>query len=143
MNINTTTTKNIVKISGLLFAVIVLSILYTMIGSGSYATAFIEGNECMDVENKAKDKIASVLNVPVANANDSPRITQQDMISKIKKIESDVENGTGDFKGNTKKCFPGRVKINLDLDMDPDMKIQKIQSSLIPDKSDNTDSSSK
>ena len=131
-----------VKISVLLVVVILLILLYAVIipvgQTGLYITeheGFIEGNECTDVENRAKDKILDVLNTPVANTSDSPRMTAIDMISKIKKINSEVDNGTGDFKGNTKQCFPGRVKLNLDLDnLDPDSKIQKIRSSLVPEK---------
>jgi len=125
-----------VKISVLLIVVILLILLYAMIiPVGHEHEGFIEGNECTDVENRAKSKILDVLNTPVANTSDSPRMTAIDMISKIKKINSEVDNGTGDFKGNTKQCFPGRVKLNLDLDnLDPDSKIQKIRSSLDPEK---------
>jgi hypothetical protein len=133
----------LLKIAGLFVVVILLCITYSLIteSEGSYRVilghpreGFVEGNACNDVKAQAAADITNVLNAPIATTSDSPRTTAIDMISEIKKIDADVTNGTGKYKGAEAHCFPERVKLNLDLDMDPDAKIQKIRSSLVPDK---------
>jgi hypothetical protein len=133
----------LLKTAGLLVVVVLLCIIYSLItgSEGSYRIifgspheGFVEGNACNDVKAQAAADITNVLNAPIATTSDSPRTTAIDMISEIKKIDADVTNGTGKYKGAESHCFPERVKLNLDLDMDPDAKIQKIRSSLVPDK---------
>jgi hypothetical protein len=134
----------LIKTAGLLLLVILLCIIYSLIMPseesyrviGHIVDGFVEGNACNDVKTQAAADIANVLNAPIATVSDAPRTTAVDMIAQIRKIDSDVTNGTGNYKNAAARCFPERVKINLDLDMDPDAKIQKIRSSLVPEKTD-------
>jgi hypothetical protein len=118
------------KVAGLLFVLVLLTIIYSMISDirEPEHESFIEGNEFMDCQEKVKQEIQKVLNAPIATTSETPRLNSQEMLNKIKQIEKDVENGNGVFEGNTKKCFPKGVSVELILPKtDIDEKIQVIQ----------------
>ena len=123
--------KPMYKIAGLLLSLIVLVIIYSM-NSEIYVTeGFIEGNEYNNCKEKATQKVRQILNLPIATKDSkSSRPTAVDMINQIKQVQSDVENGTGAFEGNTYKCFPANIKMHMDLPVDPNETLQKIQSTL-------------
>ena len=124
------------KVAGLLFVLVLLTIIYSMVseiresgpGSEPGSEPFIEGNEFMDCQEKVKQEIQKVLNAPIATTSETPRLNSQEMLNKIKQIEKDVENGNGVFEGNTKKCFPKGISVEIMLPKtDVDEKIQSIQ----------------
>jgi len=118
------------KVAGLLFVLVLLTIIYSMISDirKPEHESFIEGNEFMDCKEKVKQEIQKVLNAPIATTSETPRLNSQEMLNKIKQIDKDVENGNGVFEGNTKKCFPKGVSVELMLPKtDIDEKIQVIQ----------------
>lgn len=128
--------KSTWKVAGLLFVLVVLTIIYSMIseihesGPGPGSESFIEGNEYTDCQEKVKQEIQKVLNAPIATTSETPRLNSQEMMNKIKQIEKDVKNGTGVFEGNTKKCFPKAVSMQIMLPesrTDVDEKIRAIQ----------------
>jgi len=129
------------KIAGLLFVLVVLTIIYSMISEihEPEYESFIEGNEFMDCQEKAKQEIQKVLNAPIATTSETPRLNSQEMLEKIKQIEKDVENGNGVFKGNTKRCFPKGVSVEIILPKtDVDEKIRSIQNYLTNDQKEST-----
>jgi hypothetical protein len=138
------------KIAGALILVILLCMTYAFVSPGaanvsykgySLAEEFVEGNSCNDFKALAVSKLNGILDSPIANANGKPRVSAQDMMNQMQKIEADAENGMGDFKGNTQKCFPERAKINLDMGgSGPEVQVQKVRNSLIPDPPPNADS---
>ena len=129
------------KVAGLLFVLVVLTIIYSMISEirEPEYESFIEGNEFMDCQEKAKQEIQKVLNAPIATTSETPRLNSQEMLEKIKQIEKDVENGNGVFEGNTKRCFPKGVSVEIILPKtDVDEKIRSIQNYLTNDQKEST-----
>lgn len=117
------------KIAGLLLSLIILVIIYSMITEIHTIEEFIEGNEYNDCKMKAKQKVQEILNMPIATKDsNSARPDPQDMVKRIKQVQIDVENGLGDFEGNSYKCFPSEIAIHLDLrSVDPYETLQQIQ----------------
>jgi hypothetical protein len=123
--------KTVFKIAGLLLSLIILVIVYSMITEIHTIEEFIEGNEYNDCKTKVKQKVQQILNMPIATKDSKgSRPSAQDMINKIKQIQTDVENGTGDFEGNTYRCFPGEIRMYVDLRLDPNETLQLIQKEL-------------
>ena len=123
--------KTVFKIAGLFLFLIILVIVYSMITEIHTIEEFIEGNEYNDCKTKVTQKIKQILNLPIATKDsNNSRPSSQDIIRQIKQIQIDVENGTGDFEGNTYKCFPGNVKMFIDLNLDQNETLQKVQSIL-------------
>ena len=121
------------KVGGLLLLIVIFAIIYSMITETlkTYET-FVEGNDYNDCEEKVKQKVQQALNTPIAKVSGDNRSTPDEILNKIKEIRSDVENGTGDFEGNTIKCFPVYLKMNMELPVDTNVVLQKMQSMLNP-----------
>jgi hypothetical protein len=125
------------KVGGLLLLIVIFAIIYSMITETletveTYETyeTFVEGNDYNDCEEKVKQKVQQALNTPIAKVSGDNRATPDEILNKIKEIRADVENGTGDFEGNTIKCFPVYLKMNMELPIDTNVILQKMQSML-------------